>query len=270
MIDFRRTADRAGVIGTVTFHVVLVLLLMLLGKACTDLNADELDEGGVTVSLGEPDMGGPDNDAAQQEEYTPPQEEEYTPENQVTSDVDEAPEVQQTKPSTKPTPKPKPTPTPTTNPTPNKPVEDPKPKPPMPNIGKGKTGGGTGTGTTPGKQGNSDDGDGPDMSGIGGSGGGFGDLGDGISGKGFGGFKVAQKALPRSGSQETGRVAVDACIDASGKVISAKKSTYVPSNASLNPDLLNRAIEAMYKFKFQNTSNSKGSCGTIVFTFKLN
>lgn len=270
MIDFKRTEDRAGVIGTVTFHIVLVLLLMILGKACTDLNAEDLDDGGVTVSMGEPDMGGPDNETAEQEEYTPPQEEEYTPENQVTSDVDEAPEIKETKPTVKPTPKPKPTTTPTTTPTQTKPTETtPTPTPPKPNIGKGKTGGGSGTGKTPGQQGNSEDGDGPDMAGIGGTGGGFGDLGDGISGKGFGGFKVAQKAIPRSGSQETGRVAVDACIDANGKVISARKSTYVPPNGSLNPDLLNRAIEAIYKFRFQNTSDSKGACGTIVFTFKV-
>jgi hypothetical protein len=270
MVDFKRTADRAGVIGTVTFHIVLLLLLMIMGKACTDVQADDGDEGGVTVSMGEPDMGGPDNETAKQEEYTPPQEEVYTPENQVTSDVDEAPEVQETKPVVKPTPKPKPTPTPSTTTTPT-PTPTPTPKPPTPNIGKGKTGGGSGDGTTPGQKGNSTDGDGPDMAGIGGSGGGFGDLGNGISGKGFGGFAVRDIVKPASGSASTGRVVVTACLDARGKVISVEKSTErIGGNQSFDPDLLARAMEAMRKSTFTNTSNSKGACGDIIFTFKLN
>lgn len=113
MVDISREEDRKALFGTVTAVALLLIFLIVLGlmNGCSDIQAEELDAGGVAVSLGNPDDGGPDNSAAQQqeEEYTPPVEEEYIPEHQETSDVSEAPVVKKTepvkKPPTKTTPK---------------------------------------------------------------------------------------------------------------------------------------------------------------------
>ena len=145
MVDLHREEDKKALIGTVTFYALLFLLFILLALfSCGKDEAGLEPSGGVAVSIGNPDDGGPDNSAAEQEEaYTPPLEEEYTPENQLTSDVDEAPEVKKTEPTVKPKPKIN---TPTEKPTEQqKPTETPKEvqKPNLKDLfGKDKTGAG--------------------------------------------------------------------------------------------------------------------------------
>ncbi len=257
----KRDEDRKALGGTIIVAVLLFLLLflMLVGNSQTP---DEMAPGGVTISLGEPDQGGEDNSTAKQEEFVEQVEEEYTPENQLTSDVEEAPAVQETPPTNN-----------TTKPNTTKPKETTTPKEEQkPNqrdlFGSSKSGGGSNGGTTGGDKGDKDgtpDGS-PDGQGKGDSGEGI-DLGGGMFG-GIGGFKVAHKVTPRSGSQESGVVKLQVCVDASGRVLPHKIK--VLRGTTGGSDLQNRSIEALKKFRFQNTSGSSGGCGYISFTFKLN
>ncbi len=78
MINLDRVEDKQATVGTVTFFALLLLFLIIMGlmHGCTDLMAEEDAGGGVAVSIGNPDDGGPDNSSAEQiEDYTPPVEE---------------------------------------------------------------------------------------------------------------------------------------------------------------------------------------------------
>jgi hypothetical protein len=267
MLNLNNPNERAGLIGTIVFHLLLLFLAIMLGY-CTDLSAVELDAGGVTVALGTPDAGAEDNSTQdQQEEYTPPVEEEYTPENQLTSDVEEAPAVKETPPNK---PKPKTTPKETTEKTPDKPKEERKPST-RDLFSKKDKGDGSGGGTTGGDRGAEDGKEGGSPDGAGdGNGSGI-DLGNGISG-GIGGFKVAKVVAPRGGVQEQGVVRLRVCVDERGNVnpgsIKHRPDRGDPLT-SMNSALIARATEALKQFKFTNTSGSSGGCGYIKFTFKL-
>jgi outer membrane biosynthesis protein TonB len=264
MIDLSRKNDRISLVTTI--GIITVVMLILLFTKCTSVVAIENpNAGGIPVSLGEPDFGGPDNSAAEQEEYVEPVEEEYVPEHQETSDVEEAPEVVETKPTKKP---------PTETKTPTKPTETKKP-PRKPNekdmFGKKPKGGGSGTGSTAGQEGEKDGDENGRPDGTGGNGGGTSTgIGKGIDKIGFGGFRVTSTAQPRAGSQKEGKVVLDACIDASGRVTSISRSTYIVNGITNDPDLTARAKEALRKFRFQKTGSNSTSCGTVVFTFKVN
>ena len=90
-MNLSRSEDKKALVGTITVYLLLILLLILMSmfNACSDVAAEEINSGGVAVSIGNPDDGGPDNSSAE-EETIPQTEEEYTPENQLTSDVAEA------------------------------------------------------------------------------------------------------------------------------------------------------------------------------------
>ena len=184
MLNLSRSEDKKALAGTITVYLLLFLLLFLMSmfNACSDLEAEEISSGVVAVSLGNPDDGGPDNFAAK-EETIPESKEEYTPENQLTSDVAEAPPIVNNKAKTKPKE--------TAKPIEDKPKETkPTPKPPKINIGKNKgkdtDGSGKGGNNTGGYKGKPDGtGTSPDGEGKGTSGMGSGDgpsLGPGISG----------------------------------------------------------------------------------------
>jgi hypothetical protein len=272
MINLSRSEDKKALAGTITVYLLLFLLLFLMSmfNACSDVEAEEISSGGVAVSMGNPDDGGPDNSSAE-EETIPESEEEYTPENQLTSDVAEAPPIIKNEP--KITPKTKET---------IKPIEDkpketkPTPKPPKINIGKNKgkdtDGSGKGGNNTGGYKGKPDGtGTSPDGEGKGTSGMGSGDgpsLGPGISG-GIGGFS-AKIALPQGGVQENGKVRLYVCVDSKGNVKSAKHKPLIGDySTTSNSDLINRAIYSIKKSTFRNISGSDGGCGYITYTFKL-
>ena len=275
MVNISREEDKKAVIGTVTFFSLLLLLFILLSLFVWK-NADaELEpSGGTVVSIGNPDQGGPDNSAAEQEDYEPQVEEEYIPENQLTSDVDEAPAVMETKPSEKPT---KPV---------DKPKEQEKPKETKPAkrkpnkkslFGKSESGSGKGVnsdkggykGRPDGKPEGSPEGTG----GIGSMGDGTGSgpaIGPGIQG-GIGGFKVRDYVKPEGGVQKNGIVSLRVCVNANGSVTSVdKNSKFRDINMTNDPELVARATTALRKFKFTNVTNSKGGCGYVNFTFKVN
>ena len=271
MINLSRSEDKKALAGTITVYLLLFLLLFLMSmfNACSDLEAEEISSGGVAVSIGNPDDGGPDNSAAK-EETIPESKKEYTPENQLTSDVAEAPPIVNNKAKTKPKE--------TAKPTENKPKETkPTPKPPKINIGKNKgkdtKGSGKGSNNTGGYKGKPDgtgastDGEGKGTSGMG-SGDGP-SLGPGVSG-GIGGFS-AKIALPQGGVQENGTVRLRVCVNESGQVTDIKHAPKrSQAGTTSNRDLISRAIYSVKKSSFKNISGSSGTnCGYITYTFKL-
>ena len=267
MIDNSKKHQRVSAVSTAGILVVIFLILLFV-KCTVRIPIEDASAGGVAVSLGEPDLGGPDNSAAEQEKYTEPVEEEYVPEHQETSDIEEAPEVVKTDPTSKP---------PTKNTTPTTPTETKKP-PRKPNdkdmFGKKPKGGGSGKGSTSGQEGkkDGDENGSPDgTNGKGDNGPGGPSYGDGPIGiNGFGGFKAVSTPQPRSGSQKEGKVVLDACVDASGNVTSISRSTHIVNGITYDPDLTARAKEALRKFKFKKTGTNSKSCGTVIFTFKVN
>lgn len=281
MVDLSREEEKKAVVGTATFFALLFILLIVSAlNGCMDANAELEPSGGVTVSLGEPDQGGPDNSAAEQveEEYTTPVEEEYVPENQLTSDVEEAPAIKETKPTTKPPTKTKPVekPTETEKPKETKPVER-KPNQKSMFPGKDKTGGGKGTDSDKGGYTGAKDGkpdgrpDGTGGSGNMGDGTGSGPaIGPGIDG-GIGGFKVRDYVKPEGGVQKNGIVSLKVCVDASGNVTSVSKNPRFRNiNMTNDPELVARATAALRKFKFTNVTGAQSGCGFVNFTFKVN
>lgn len=274
MINLSRSEDKKALVGTITVYLLLFLLLILMSmfNACSEVDAEEVNSGGVAVSLGNPDDGGPDNSAAEEETITE-SEEEYTPENQLTSDVAEAPPVVKNEPKTETKPKE------TTKPVTEKPKETKATlKPPKINIGKnkGKDTDGSGKGgnnNTGGYKGKPDGtGSSPDGEGKGTSGMGTGDgpsLGPGVSG-GIGGFS-ANIALPQGGVQENGVVRLRVCVNESGQVTDIKHAPKRgQAGTTSNRDLISRAIYSVKKSSFKNISGSSGTnCGYITYTFKL-
>ncbi|MDA9111147.1 hypothetical protein N9J89_02735, partial [Bacteroidia bacterium] len=166
------------------------------------------------------------------EEYTPPVVEEYVPESQLTSDVDEAPAVQETKPTTKPPAKAqgKPVTEPQQKETPKETTKPGRKLNEKSLFGKDKTGSGKGGTSDKGGYKGSPDGK-PDGSpnGTGGQGN-MGDgtgsgpaIGPGIDG-GIGGFKVKNYVKPQGGVQKSGVVSLRVCVDKNGNVKDVSKN----------------------------------------------
>ena len=273
MVNFNRSEDKKALLGTLTVYLLLFLMLILMSmfNACSEVEAEEFNAGGVAISLGNPEDGGPDNTSAE-EETVEQTEDEYTPENQLTSDVIDAPPVIKNEPKTQSNPNS------TIKASENKPIETkPLSKPPKINIGKNKgddvSGAGKGNNSSSGGYKGKPDGTGtsPDGEGSGTNGRGTGNgpsLGPGVSG-GIGGFS-ATIAPPRGGVQENGIIRLQVCVDKFGNVKSVK---HVPergkAGTSSNPDLVSRATSSVKKSTFKNTSGSDGGCGFITYTFKL-
>ena len=134
MVNFNRSEDKKALLGTLTVYLLLFLMLILMSmfNACSEVEAEEFNAGGVAISLGNPEDGGPDNTSAE-EETVEQTEDEYTPENQLTSDVIDAPPVIKNEPKTQSNPNS------TIKASENKPIETkPLSKPPKINIGKNK------------------------------------------------------------------------------------------------------------------------------------
>lgn len=283
MVDLNREEDKQALVGTIMLYAFLFITFIILAmlNACGDAKADFDPGGGVTVSMGEPDNGGPDNSAAEQqeEEYTPPVEEEYVPESQLTSDVDEAPAVQETKPTTKPPTKAqdKPVTEPQQKETPKETTKPVRKLNEKSLFGKDKTGSGKGGTSDKGGYKGSPDGK-PDGSpdGTGGQGN-MGDgtgsgpaIGPGIDG-GIGGFKVKNYVKPQGGVQKSGVVSLRVCVDKNGNVKDVSKNPKFRNiNMTNDPELVARAKAALRKFKFTNVTGAQSGCGYVNFTFKVN
>jgi hypothetical protein len=272
MVDFNRTEDKQAMTGTAIFYTLLIILLFFLGKSCTDVQAKDVDAGGVAISLGEPDQGGPDNSTAETQSTPPPNVPDYTPQSQLTSDDAEAPVVKETKPTPHvKTTKPVTEPTKTREETKPTPETKPERKANPNDLFKpsGKTGSGSGDPNGAGGDKGAPDGTGKDPNGDGkGPGLGSGPTSGPVVGK-IGGFD-ADITAPRGGVQDNGVVRLYVCVNASGDVTTVRHEPLRGApGTTTNSDLINRAISSIRQSSFRNVSGANSGCGYFTYTFQV-
>jgi protein TonB len=257
---------------TTTIHVLLLILLWFSALHTPD---PPLKYGGMELSmaLGEPDMGGPNDVPAETPAPVEP-----IPENQpdqqeqvVTQDAEDIPVTAKNTETPKKTDVKKPV---------DKPIEKPVDKPRVADqrsLFKKNTNttaeGGRGSGEIAGNEGR-EDGDpngSPDGNGhgdgLGGSGGGTGN-GEGMGGFYLAGRTLAAKPTVTDNSKETGRVVVAITVDRTGKVIKAVPGAKGTTN--LSPVLLEKAKQGALQAKFSPKPDGQPEqFGTITFEFKF-
>lgn len=262
-----------GMLGTILFHVLLVLVLLFMALR-TPLPLPT--EGGVEVNLGNSDQGmGTEQpmELSAPAAASPPIAQQDKPDDLLTEDTEEAPAIEpkkerkpepvkeQPKPVVKPEPKPEP-----------KPTVDPRAMFP----GKGTTGKNQGKGGNegitgkPGDQGNPfGTPDATSYEGTGGSGNGIGSgNGSGVS------FDLAgrtSRSIPKPSTnfRERGIVVVTIYVDRSGNV-----TRVVPGargSTTSNKQLFDLASTAARKAKFSVKEDAPAEQkGTITYIFELN
>lgn len=262
-----------GVIGSLIFHIGLIILLLATGFSTPlPLPAEE----GVMINFGDgPDGSGLNEPSISQAASRPqprPTQADPTP---LTQDYEEAPSLPvpprtTTKPTTKPTPKP----TPQTTTTPEQPTTtqpEPTPDPPKQTVNQRamfpgqKTDGSasSGEGET-GKAGNQGSPDGSSDSGSRTGG------GNGAGGTGGNGFSLAGRKLvgslpePVYNVDKEGTVVISIRVDAQGNVISADVDR---TTGSVDADLVDAARKAAMKAKFSATDAALQK-GTITYKFR--
>ena len=263
-MNLSKEHDRKGLVATIFIHTIIFLLMLVWVMAEADDMVDQA--GGVEVSFGEPDAGGPEDVSQSAEETVQSNPEPSPPVNTpdadevVTQDVEDAPEVETTNQNT--------TPTTTTEPVKKTPKEDPKPtidpklKDRLSQIGKGKKNSdkttSSGSGTKSGPLGDRD----ADQAGKGGkSSGTMGNFSFSLTG-----FTVSSAPSIKNESQDDGTVIIQVCLDHSGNIKSVNKV----GGTSTSIYLKNLSINAVKKFKFQAIGDhSETNCGTISFNYAL-
>lgn len=100
----------------------------------------------------------------------------------------------------------------------------------------------------------------------GGSGGGSGSGSGGSVGDGFGNRRVTTWGKVNDDSQVGGKVVVEVCVDASGRVISAESVSRGATTS--DPGLRNKAVAAAKSTRFQPSDTPK-QCGTLIWNFRL-
>lgn len=259
-MNLREDNDRKGLAGTILVHAIVILLMLLWGFKGPDVQ-DE-DEGGVLVSFGEIDAGGPEetNAVAEQTEQT----EESVPEEPTIDPVDDpvitnddatAPEMvekKQTKPVTEPPEEKKPEV--------DKKLQDAINKLKQRNSDKNSS---SGDGTKEGPKGDPN----AQTSGPGG-------VGGGLKGSGFGvtlnGFNVSGNPVIENSSQDFGKVVLDFCVDNKGRIIEESISTGrgSTSNSTHLINLTKRGLRQLNIAPKPGVEN--GGCGSIVVEYLRN
>ncbi len=266
-----------GYIITIVVHVIffLCMLLLVMMPPNPPLGGGQ----GMTMSLGEPDLGGPSEEPVVDPQAVVPVTETETTEDPVaTQDVEEAPEVIEKKTPTK-----KPTVVKPVETKPTEPIEKPR-KVDERTLFKKKTNtstaSGFGDGSAPGNEGSADGNikGSPDGNGMGdgtgsGSGNGTGNgTGDG-NGDGMGTFDLKGRLIYHrpsieDKSKETGKVVVEIVVDRNGKVIKATPG--YKGSTTLNPILLEKARQGAMQAKFSPKKDGQDEqFGTITFNFKF-
>jgi colicin import membrane protein len=262
------TSKTRGMIGSITVHVTILVLLIIFGFS-TPLPLP--GEDGILINFGD------DNDGMGLREPRPSPRSESTPveavadkrdETPITQDFEDAPSIPVTKPQPKPQPKQeKPT---ETKPV-DKPVEQPKPQEKPKEVDRRtlfpgqKDGGDTsGEGET-GKQGNQGDpaGSTDSQSREGGTTSG----GDGISFD-LGGRTTSSLPVPNYDKQKSGTVVVEVTVDRNGNVTQVRGG--VRGSTTYDTDLIRAAETAARRAKFNVSPTSPAyQTGTITYVFKL-
>lgn len=252
--------DRKGLLGTILFHVLLLLILLITGFG--SVPPLESDNGGVMVSFGDPDAGGGDVRPAASQVESAPQPQSSDPNESVITSDDEAPEVvkqektpNQTK--TKPTPQTKPTTQEEV-----KPSIDPRLKAQLEKMKRDRENGGSGIGegTKPGDKGREDGQDGgyPDGTGKG-------NLGNGIS-YNLKGFSVSGSPNIKNNTQKTGTIVVEVCVDKLGRIVSTKLGRGSTTTDNYLYELSENAVREL-RIKPVGTTNDT-NCGTVTIVFE--
>lgn len=278
--------NQKGLIGTILFHGFLLLCVFLMsfanggGRGGDNGTGEAL--GGIEVSLGEPDLGGPDTEAGYSPEQETPVPEKTVDEETLTDDNAQTPEVVSKKPEIK-TEAPK-----ITAPVFKKTIPNPTPKK-MPDS-KGlfsKKGGNKGDGVKPGNQGeddgsiNGNNGDGDskgDGNGKPGNGNGDGDgdgpgdgPGKGPGGKGkvdFGVKGYIQKSNWNFNPSKSGygKVIIELCLYKDGSIKSVK---HVLGGTMTDKYFIDLAIKAVKENTYKPTGSSASeTCGKVTFNIK--
>lgn len=292
--------EKKSMISTLTAFILL-LGVLFFAKYTSKNELVDLEGGGggggVTVNFGDSDVGSGSDFTSQvlnvQEQKAVRQPAAAAQEDEiVSSDLDDAPAVVNTKPVVKKEPKKedvKPKPEPVKTPKPSKSTDDA-----LANMINGNSKGGDGDDGVAGNKGKSNgsissgsyNGDGGSGGGTGGGNGsgngtgtgpgsGSGSGGGSGSGNGTGvgnyklaGRKVVTKPAPKYTCNEEGIVVVAISVDQSGKVISAAAG----ARGTTNPArcLADQAEAAARNTKFDsNPSAAEKQSGTIVYNFKL-
>lgn len=257
---------RRGLIGTILFHLALLLMFLFLGLTYYEPKPED----GIIINFGnsETGMGNEANEAVSPPEVveTPVVEQQQT----LTQDVVEAPTIETSTEKPKPKPKEEKEPEP-------KPKEPEKPKPSdqlsklLDNVENSQSGG-EGVEDGPGDQGDPD-GDPNSPNRVGGaSGGGTGSAGDGNYL--LGNRLALQKPLPDpcSSNNVVGRVVVKIYVDRNGNVSRAIPGEKIPggkATTTANSCLYERAKSAAMRTKWQGDSEAPTlQIGYIVYNFQ--
>lgn len=273
-----RQSRNIATMTTIVVHILLLLALTLLVLMPPD---PPLGGGqGMTMSLGEEGLGGPDPiPVTEPEQITPQPETQQTEEELATQEAEEAPVVPVVKPEVKkkievvkPVEK-QPI-------TPAEPVRTVDQRALFKKNTKTTASGGFGNGDAPGNEGKPDGNPNgsPDGGGLGngtgsGSGNGIGNgIGDGM-GDGMGNFELSGRSIynrpvVEDRSKETGKVVVQIAVDRSGKVISANPG--YKGSTNLSPSLLEKAKQGALDARFSAKHDGpEVQYGTITFVFKF-
>ena len=251
MNDKEKKDKGIAILGTIVFHALAVLVLLLMAfRTPLPLPGEE----GVEVDLGMMDQGmgniQPEKPAIPQAAQ-PQQQMNKTKEDLVTQNDDEAPAIEKPK---------------NTKPKQEKPAEEPKPTVNQRALFKGNNnpqeGGSEGITGQPGDQGNPNG-----LAGI--------KKYDGQGGKGNGtGYDLGGRGAkslhrPNDDFSEEGIVVVDIWVNRQGKVTRAEVAT--KGTTVINSDMRQKAIQAALRSSFAADSNApEEQHGTITYTFVIN
>ena len=246
---------RKAIIGTVLFHISLLLCFIFMGLT---YQIPPPNEEGITINFGYQDFGSGSEQPEQiveEQEITPQEKVNNNPvvEDISTQDFEETPTTKLKEQLDEPEEVKK--------------IEEKKPKP----VVNTKA-------LYPGKKQNNSNGQGI-SEGHGDQGSQDGDsysnayTGSGIGTKGIayqlGGRTIAEIKKPNYDSQQQGKVVVTIRVDRNGKVISATPGT--KGSTTTNSYLYSKAKEAALKTTFEaNTTAPEIQVGTIIYNFKLN
>jgi outer membrane biosynthesis protein TonB len=278
LVSLKKEEQKSKLIGYGTTAAIHAALFVLLWFAVLHTPDPPLKYGGMelSMSLGEPDMGGPSDIPVETPTPVEPIPETQTEDQIITQDVEDVgsvakktevvKKIEVTKPTVKPT----------------KPIEKPIEKPRVADersLFKKKTTtnpseGGRGDGSVAGNEGRADgDPNGsPDGNGIGnglgGSGGGTGNT-DGWGGSYvLAGRKLSERPNVTDNSKETGKVVVGITVDRTGKVIKVQPG--IKGTTNLSPVLLEKARQGAMQARFSaKPDGPEEQYGTMTFVFKF-
>jgi hypothetical protein len=249
-MNLKKNNDRKGLAGTILFHAIIALL-MLLWAFAPPIEEDE-DDGGVLVSFGEVDGGGPEdiNSVAEEiEESTPPEASDPVDDPVITNDDVNAPVLEEKK-KEKVTEKKK------EEPTIDKEMQERIERMKKANAEKSKSSGPEGGDGPKGDKNSTEPGKG---------GSGKGTIGSGIS-YNLKGFKITGSANIENEKQEFGTVVLDICVDKSGRLLSINRGAGTTNLSQHLFDLSKRAVSD-YSFIPQGSVENT-NCGTITIVYK--